>query len=315
MLFLPPGQGFSIYSLAAVLPLLAAKQRPTDSERLDDDRRRGRLSRPELPDALPHHPHRQAPLQPRARRPRCRCREPERCSASRSRPDYEISRVIRGGWQLAGGHGAVDAAAAVEDMVAFAEAGITTFDCADIYTGVEELIGAFRARYRRARGAEALGADQGAHQVRARPRPPAAADPRRRPQASSTARCKRLGTERLDLVQFHWWDYGVAGLPRGGAVAGRAARATARSAISAAPISTPAHGGDRRRRRAARLDAGAVFAARPPAGEGDARPPPRRAASRCSATAPSPAASSATAGSGGAEPRSRSRTARSPSTS
>ena len=30
MLHLPPGQGFSIYSLAAVLPLLAAKQRQTD---------------------------------------------------------------------------------------------------------------------------------------------------------------------------------------------------------------------------------------------------------------------------------------------
>jgi uncharacterized repeat protein (TIGR04076 family) len=30
MLILPPGQGFSIYSLAALLPLLAAKQRPTD---------------------------------------------------------------------------------------------------------------------------------------------------------------------------------------------------------------------------------------------------------------------------------------------
>ncbi|KIO20377.1 hypothetical protein M407DRAFT_245820 [Tulasnella calospora MUT 4182] len=29
MLRLPPGQGFSIYSLAAILPLLAAKQRPT----------------------------------------------------------------------------------------------------------------------------------------------------------------------------------------------------------------------------------------------------------------------------------------------
>jgi len=28
MLFLPPGQGFSIYSLAAILPLLPAKQRP-----------------------------------------------------------------------------------------------------------------------------------------------------------------------------------------------------------------------------------------------------------------------------------------------
>ena len=31
-------------------------------------------------------------------------------------------------------------------MVAFADAGITTFDCADIYTGVEELIGALPAR-------------------------------------------------------------------------------------------------------------------------------------------------------------------------
>ncbi|HUD53490.1 TIGR04076 family protein [Parvibaculum sp.] len=29
MLFLPPGQGFSIYSLAAILPVLAAKQRET----------------------------------------------------------------------------------------------------------------------------------------------------------------------------------------------------------------------------------------------------------------------------------------------
>jgi uncharacterized repeat protein (TIGR04076 family) len=31
MLRLPPGQGFSLYSLAAVLPLLAAKQRVTDA--------------------------------------------------------------------------------------------------------------------------------------------------------------------------------------------------------------------------------------------------------------------------------------------
>ncbi len=29
MLHFPPGQGFSMYSLAALLPLLAAKQRPT----------------------------------------------------------------------------------------------------------------------------------------------------------------------------------------------------------------------------------------------------------------------------------------------
>ena len=32
MLILPPGQGFSIYSLAALLPLLPAKQRATDPQ-------------------------------------------------------------------------------------------------------------------------------------------------------------------------------------------------------------------------------------------------------------------------------------------
>lgn len=38
LLFLPPGQGFSIYSLAAVLPLLAAKQRATDpNDWMDSD--------------------------------------------------------------------------------------------------------------------------------------------------------------------------------------------------------------------------------------------------------------------------------------
>ena len=71
-------------------------------------------------------------------------------------PGYEISRIIRGNWQLAGGHGAVDTAAAVDDLVATAEAGITTFDCADIYTGVEEIIGRFRLAYAARHGEEAL---------------------------------------------------------------------------------------------------------------------------------------------------------------
>ena len=71
------------------------------------------------------------------------------------RPGYTISRVIRGGWQLAGGHGPVDRAAAVDDLLAAYDAGITTFDCADIYTGVEELYGQFRARLLNERGAEA----------------------------------------------------------------------------------------------------------------------------------------------------------------
>jgi aryl-alcohol dehydrogenase-like predicted oxidoreductase len=121
-------------------------------------------------------------------------------------PGHRISRVIKGGWQLAGGHGTIDRATSIEDMIAFADAGITTFDCADIYTGVEELIGAFRKEYINRRGAEALSAirvhtkyvpDLGALGTITR------ADVARAIDTSLA----RLGTERLDLVQFHWWDY------------------------------------------------------------------------------------------------------------
>jgi len=41
---------------------------------------------------------------------------------------YSISRIIKGGWHLAGGHGSIDRAQALRDMAAFVEAGITTFD-------------------------------------------------------------------------------------------------------------------------------------------------------------------------------------------
>ena len=94
-----------------VLPLLPAKQRATDPQRLDDDRRGGRLPRPELPDALPDHAARAAPLQPwrTTAVPLPAASGDDRLrDASSLRPGYEISRVIRGGWQLAGGHGAVD---------------------------------------------------------------------------------------------------------------------------------------------------------------------------------------------------------------
>ncbi|TJU95417.1 MAG: aldo/keto reductase, partial [Mesorhizobium sp.] len=49
-------------------------------------------------------------------------------------PGYTISRVIRGGWQLAGGHGAIDRSQAIADLIATFDAGIWTYDCADIYT-------------------------------------------------------------------------------------------------------------------------------------------------------------------------------------
>ncbi len=126
------------------------------------------------------------------------------------RPGYEISRIIRGGWQLAGGHGRVDTAAAVGDLVATAEAGITTFDCADIYTGVEELIGGCRAEIARTGGAEALARIK-VHTKCVPDLDKLAALKRADVRASVERSLRRLQTERLDLVQFHWWDYAVSG--------------------------------------------------------------------------------------------------------
>ncbi|MFZ1338659.1 MAG: aldo/keto reductase [Paracoccaceae bacterium] len=124
------------------------------------------------------------------------------------RPGYQISRVIRGGWQLAGGHGPVDAAQQIEDMIAFADAGITTFDCADIYTGVEELIGAFRSKYANRRGAEALGRIK-VHTKLVPDLESLPAVTRNDIHGIVDTSLKRLRMDRLDLVQFHWWDYAV----------------------------------------------------------------------------------------------------------
>jgi aryl-alcohol dehydrogenase-like predicted oxidoreductase len=126
------------------------------------------------------------------------------------RPGYQISRVIRGGWQLAGGHGAVDRTAAVDDLIASAEAGITTFDCADIYTGVEEIIGEFRTVYAKQRGAEALACIK-VHTKFVPDLDILAKISRAHVVSVIDQSLRRLRTDRLDLVQFHWWDYAVPG--------------------------------------------------------------------------------------------------------
>jgi aryl-alcohol dehydrogenase-like predicted oxidoreductase len=128
-------------------------------------------------------------------------------SRARLADAYTISRLLKGGWQLAGGHGAVDPAAALADMDRFVDAGITTFDCADIYQGVEALIGTW-LRARRARG------DTRPVQVHTKYVPDldrlathSRADVTRGIERSLV----RLCLECLDLVQLHWWDYDVPG--------------------------------------------------------------------------------------------------------
>ncbi len=116
---------------------------------------------------------------------------------------YSISRIIKGGWHLAGGHGAIDPHSALRDMATFVDAGVTTFDCADIYTGVEALIGRFRAAY-----------PEHAKRVQVHTKfVPDLSDlrnvDRRYVENIIDRSLSRLGMEQLDLVQFHWWDFSI----------------------------------------------------------------------------------------------------------
>ncbi len=119
--------------------------------------------------------------------------------------DYSISRIIKGGWHLAGGHGAIDPRSAQRDMATFVDAGVTTFDCADIYTGVESMIGGFRRNH-----------PEHARKVQVHTkfvpdlRDLAHVD-RGYVENIIHRSLERLGMEQLDVVQFHWWDFGIPG--------------------------------------------------------------------------------------------------------
>jgi aryl-alcohol dehydrogenase-like predicted oxidoreductase len=121
------------------------------------------------------------------------------------RPGTSVSRVLKGGWHLAGGHGEIDRDQAIRDMATFVEAGITTFDVADIYTGVEDLIGDF------CRACPSL-----ATQININSKFVPDFDLMANVDDSYVENMihkslKRLGREQLDMAQFHWWDTSVPG--------------------------------------------------------------------------------------------------------
>lgn len=120
------------------------------------------------------------------------------------------SGVIRGCWQLSRGHGpgwsrdlafaALDAAAAIP--------GPLYVDCADIYTGVEALLGDWMANRRKAPG-EVV--------VHTKCVPDLAELPRidRDHVRRIVLRSRdRLRLDVLDLVQLHWWDLCTPGWVR-----------------------------------------------------------------------------------------------------
>ena len=203
--------------------------------------------------------------------------EPQRVHLA---PGYTISCLLKGGWQLAGGHGEVDAADALADMDGFVEAGITTFDCADIYSGVEALIGEWLKRRRRA-------GDVG----------PCKCTPSTCPTSIGCRRI-RVPTSRAASIA-RWpasaWTASTSCNFTGGITACRV-RGGGRLARRASPCGQDSRLGltnfdrqrlerDHRGRHPHRLAPGAVFGARPAPGRRDGGALRRNTASACSVTA------------------------------
>lgn len=126
--------------------------------------------------------------------------------ASRLRltPDIEICRLLNGMWQVSGAHGRIDRERAVEEMLRYHDAGFTTWDLADHYGPAEDLIGEFRRRFAMRHGEERLGDIQAFTKWVPSPGPMTRAVV----EAAVDLSRRRMAVERLDLLQFHWWDYG-----------------------------------------------------------------------------------------------------------
>ena len=122
---------------------------------------------------------------------------------------YSVPRIVTGAWQLSEGHQAPRTRTDIFEAFSTAvDAGITAFDCADIYTGVEELLGDFLRQYREREGFAA------AERIRVHTKFVPDLDALATLDKSHVEHIvdrslRRLGVDRLDLVQFAWWSYEV----------------------------------------------------------------------------------------------------------
>jgi len=118
-------------------------------------------------------------------------------------PDLLVCRILNGMWQVSGAHGAIDPDRAVAAMFAYHDAGFTTWDLADHYGPAEDFVGAFRRRFAAERGAAGLDDIQACTKWV----PPPGPMTRRVVEEAVGVSLRRMGVDRLDLMQFHWWDY------------------------------------------------------------------------------------------------------------
>jgi aryl-alcohol dehydrogenase-like predicted oxidoreductase len=118
-------------------------------------------------------------------------------------PGLRIHRVLNGLWQVSGAHGPIDRDAAIPQMLAYHDAGFTTWDLADHYGPAEEFVGAFRRLLAAERGEAALAEIQAL--TKWVPQPGRMS--RRVVEEAVDTSLRRMGVPALDLLQFHWWEY------------------------------------------------------------------------------------------------------------
>jgi aryl-alcohol dehydrogenase-like predicted oxidoreductase len=117
--------------------------------------------------------------------------------------DMSICRILNGMWQVSGAHGPIDPRAAIQSMLAYHDAGFTTWDLADHYGPAEDFIGTFRRQLAAARGKAALANIQAFTKWVPRP----GRMTRHIVEENIAISLRRMEVDTLDLLQFHWWDY------------------------------------------------------------------------------------------------------------
>ena len=118
--------------------------------------------------------------------------------------DLQICRTLNGMWQVSGAHGHIDPEKAVESMFSYLDAGFTTWDLADHYGPAEDFVGEFRRRLADRRGSDATAGIQAFTKWVPNPGPM----DRSWVEENIDRSLRRMDVESLDLLQFHWWDYG-----------------------------------------------------------------------------------------------------------
>ncbi|GKU93885.1 hypothetical protein SLEP1_g7443 [Rubroshorea leprosula] len=128
-----------------------------------------------------------------------------RAVVKNGKDSLDICRLVNGMWQTKGEWGAIDHDNAVDAMLRYADAGLTTFDMADIYGPAEDLYGIFINRVRRERPPEYWDKIRGLTKWV----PPPVKITSSFVRESINVSRKRMDVSSLDMLQFHWVGHRV----------------------------------------------------------------------------------------------------------